>query len=632
MEGCGRQPFSFTKGKVAENMFKKIGISKIPSMILWLVTPAVSFWLLETLTHSVGEDMEFPIIALNLAFYYLLYGLILVISKRSFISLSLGSLLVMIIGLVDYYVIQFRSVPLYPWDILSVKTAMSVSDNYSYSLDQKSMLIVAGFVLLIVIGLLTRWKLPIKNKQYHLLSVLGTLTLWVLYGTSVQMPEVHDAVGFYEYHFTPNAFYQLNGFAVSFISNMQYLDVSKPGNYSIQKVQEILEPYIEESKKDEEGQADSVKPNIIVIMNEAFSDPAVLGDFETNVDYMPYIRSMTKNTVKGNLHVSVKGGNTANTEYEFLTGNSMAFLPAGSVPYQQYIRGEMPTVASQLKNMGYETFSIHPYRANGWNRNKVYEYFGFETGYFKESFTNAPIIREYTSDLATYQKIVDIYNSKTPGQPMFVFDVTMQNHSSYSKEYDNFTPDVEVLGSNGSAKLLERYLSLIKISDEAFAQLVEYFSVVDEPTVILMFGDHQPADWVVSPIYSMNGNNDQNSWSESAERYQVPFILWTNYDIDEAAIEQEISYDFSQYGTLSVNYLSTTLFEAAGLPMSPFQLYMKDIMKDFPIMTANMFLDDEGTYFGVNMIQSLPEKLKDYAILNYNHLFDTKHRNDEWYE
>ena len=613
-------------------MFKKIGIPKIPSIILWLVIPAVSFWLLETLTHSVGEDMEFPIIALNLAFYYLLYGLILVISKRSFISLSLGSLLVMIIGLVDYYVIQFRSVPLYPWDILSVKTAMSVSDNYSYSLNQKSMLIVAGFVLLIVIGLLTRWKLPIKNKQYHLLSVLGTLTLWVLYGTSVQMPEVHDAVGFYEYHFTPNAFYQLNGFAVSFISNMQYLDVSKPGNYSVQKVQEILEPYIEESKKNEEGQADSVKPNIIVIMNEAFSDPAVLGDFETNMDYMPYIRSMTKNTVKGNLHVSVKGGNTANTEYEFLTGNSMAFLPAGSVPYQQYIRGEMPTVASQLKKMGYETFSIHPYRANGWNRNKVYEYFGFETSYFKESFTNAPIIREYTSDLATYQKIVDIYNSKTPGQPMFVFDVTMQNHSSYSKEYDNFTPDVEVLGSNGSAKLLERYLSLIKISDEAFAQLVEYFSVVDEPTVILMFGDHQPADWVVSPIYSMNGNNDQNSWSESAERYQVAFILWTNYDIDEAAIEQEISYDFSKYGTLSVNYLSTTLFEAAGLPMSPFQLYMKDIMKDFPIMTANMFFDAQGTYFGVNMIQSLPEELKDYAILNYNHLFDTKHRNDEWYE
>ena len=606
-------------------MFKKCRIPKIPSILLWSVTPAISFWLLETLTHSVAKDMEFPLIALNLVFYYLLYGLILVISKRSFVSLGLGSLLVMIIGLVDYYVIQFRSVPLYPWDILSVKTAMSVSDNYNYSLDKDARICVLGFVLLIMIGIFTSWKLPFKNHQYHLLSVLSVAGTFVLYGTSVQMPAVHKAVGFYEYHFTPNAFYQMNGFIVSFVSNMQYLDVSKPADYSVEKVEEILEPYIEAEE------VDSVYPNIIVIMNEAFSDPAVLGDFETNIDYMPFIRSLSENTVKGQLMVSVKGGNTANSEYEFLTGNSMAFLPSGSVPYQQYIRGDMPSVASQLKNLGYDTFSIHPYRANGWNRDKVYKYFGFDTSYFKESFVNAPILREYTTDLATYQKIVDIYTAKTPGQPMFVFDVTMQNHSSYSKEYDNFTPDVKVSGANGSARLLERYLSLIKVSDDAFGQLVGYFSQVDEPTVILMFGDHQPADWVVSPIYRMNGVEDTNSWSESMERYEVPFVLWANYDIDEEAVGEEISYDFSEYDIFSVNYLSTMLFEAAGLPMSPFQKYMKDIMKDYPVLTANMFLDSEGVYFGVNMTQSLPEKLKDYAILNYNLLFDSKHRNDEWY-
>ena len=606
-------------------MFKKCRIPKIPSILLWSVTPAISFWLLETLTHSVAKDMEFPLIALNLVFYYLLYGLILVISKRSFVSLGLGSLLVMIIGLVDYYVIQFRSVPLYPWDILSVKTAMSVSDNYNYSLDKDARICVLGFVLLIMIGIFTSWKLPFKNHQYHLLSVLSVAGAFVLYGTSVQMPAVHKAVGFYEYHFTPNAFYQMNGFIVSFVSNMQYLDVSKPANYSVEKVQEILEPYIEAEE------VDSVYPNIIVIMNEAFSDPAVLGDFETNIDYMPFIRSLSENTVKGQLMVSVKGGNTANSEYEFLTGNSMAFLPSGSVPYQQYIRGDMPSVASQLKNLGYDTFSIHPYRANGWNRDKVYKYFGFDTSYFKESFVNAPILREYTTDLATYQKIVDIYTAKMPGQPMFVFDVTMQNHSSYSKEYDNFTPDVKVSGANGSARLLERYLSLIKVSDDAFDQLVGYFSQVDEPTVILMFGDHQPADWVVSPIYRMNGVEDTNSWSESMERYEVPFVLWANYDIDEEAVREEISYDFSEYDIFSVNYLSTMLFEAAGLPMSPFQKYMKDIMKDYPVLTANMFLDSEGVYFGVNMTQSLPEELKDYAILNYNLLFDAKHRKNEWY-
>lgn len=379
-------------------MFKKCRIPKIPSILLWSVTPAISFWLLETLTHSVAKDMEFPLIALNLVFYYLFYGLILVISKRSFVSLGLGSLLVMIMGLVDYYVIQFRSVPLYPWDILSVKTAMSVSDNYNYSLDKDAQICVLGFVLLIMIGIFTSWKLPFKNHQYHLLSVLSVAGAFVLYGTSVQMPAVHKAVGFYEYHFTPNAFYQMNGFIVSFVSNMQYLDVSKPANYSVEKVQEILEPYIEAEE------VDSVYPNIIVIMNEAFSDPDVLGDFETNIDYMPFIRSLSENTVKGQLMVSVKGGNTANSEYEFLTGNSMAFLPSGSVPYQQYIHGDMPSVASQLKNLGYDMFSIHPYRANGWNRDKVYKYFGFDTSYFKESFVNAPILREYTTDLATLSK------------------------------------------------------------------------------------------------------------------------------------------------------------------------------------------------------------------------------------
>lgn len=136
---------------------------------------------------------------------------------------------------------------------------------------------------------------------------------------------------------------------------------------------------------------------------------------------------------------------------------------------------------------------------------------------------------------------------------------------------------------------------------------------------------------MVSPIYRMNGIEDTNSWSESMERYEVPFVIWANYDIDEEAVIGEISYDFSEENILSVNYLNTLLFEAAELPMSPFQKYMKSIIKDYPVLTANMFLDNEGSYFGVNMSQSLPEQLKDYAILNYNHLFDAKHRNDAWY-
>lgn len=602
-------------------MFKKKGFLKRLGIIWGIGTPAVSFFLLESLTHSVAEDMEWPLILLNLIFYYLFYGLIFVISKRSWISISFGSLCIMIAGLINYYVIQFRSVPIYPWDIFSIKTAASVSENYDYHLDQDTRMILAGFFVLIIVGLFTRWKLEIKNRQHHLLSVLLTVLGMTLYGTSVQTSAVHEAVGFYEYLFTPNAYYQLNGLAASFISNMQYLKISKPGNYSPEKAEELLKRYASEERELPEQ-----KPNVIVVMNEAFSDPAVLGEFETNVDYMPFIRSLTENTVKGNAYVSVKGGNTANSEFEFLTGDSMAYLPVGSIPYQQYIRGEMPTLVSQFNNMGYTTSFIHPYRANGWNRKNIYNYFGMDACYFKESFKDAPILREYTTDLATYQKIVDIYNEKAEGEPMFVFDVTMQNHSSYSKEYENFVPDVEVYGEQRDM-LLERYLSLIKVSDGAFEKLVEYFSNVDEPTVILMFGDHQPADWVVKPIYTMNGetNMDDPLVESEEKRYEVPFVLWANYDIEEEYVE-----------ATSLNYLGALLMDKAGLPLSSWQNYLKALSQSYPVITANAYMTAEGDWWS-NLVQVMApevsgERLSDYRILNYYHLFDGRHRDDSLFE
>ena len=353
-------------------MLKKLKIPKIISILFWLVIPPVSFWLMESLTHSVSETMEWPLILLNIVFYYLLYGFILVISKRSKVSISLGSLIVLIVGLLNYYVIKFRSVPVYPWDIFSVRTAASVSDNFDYSLDGKTIGLVLGFVVLMAAGLLTDWKLSFKKRRNHLVITVIMALLIVVYGKVVQMPSVHEAVGFYEYLFTPNSFYRKNGFAVSFISNMQYLAVEKPSGYNGEKAEELLKAY------DNEEDVQGTKPNVIVIMNEAFSDLSVLGDFETNVDYMPNIRALEENTIKGTTLVSVKGGNTANTEYEFLTGNSMAFLPVGSIPYQQYIRGEMPSIAWQFNNQGYSTYAMHPYGATGWNRNKVYEYF-FQT-------------------------------------------------------------------------------------------------------------------------------------------------------------------------------------------------------------------------------------------------------------
>ena len=190
---------------------------------------------------------------------------------------------------------------------------------------------------------------------------------------------------------------------------------------------------------------------------------------------MPYLHSLqngAENTVTGYLNVSVCGGNTANTEFEFLTGNSMAFLPQGSIPYQQYITKELPALPAYLASLGYETVATHPYYADGWDRDKVYPLLGFSESIFKDQYWGAGYVRKYVSDNSCVDKIIELYEKKEEGTPLFVFNVTMQNHGGYSDTYDNFTPDITVEGVESTP--LSQYLSLVRLSDQALEKLISY--------------------------------------------------------------------------------------------------------------------------------------------------------------
>ena len=121
---------------------------------------------------------------------------------------------------------------------------------------------------------------------------------------------------------------------------------------------------------------------------------------------MPFFRSLTENTVKGYACVSVFGGGTANSEFEFLTGHSMAFLPRGSVPYQQYLRGTVSSMASVLKSRGYSCVAMTPFSGRDWIIQNTYPSLGFEELHFDKEFGELPLVRDQSSDQGMYDYII----------------------------------------------------------------------------------------------------------------------------------------------------------------------------------------------------------------------------------
>lgn len=627
---------------ILENFtLKKPTPRKLLSALILVITPILIFYFTEFYLRNPFQTMKAGAQFLNIIFFefFMLLGFFLF--KKAKIALRLELVIFTIVGLMNYYVLKFRSAPVMPWDIFSIRTAASVADNYDYSLNSKIILLLILSIALFF--LVSFCDISVTQVKFRLSGIIVSFLLMAGYVGYVQSDHALYDFRLYDKLFTPATMTYKDGTVVAFCMQAQYLFVEQPEGYSVHKAVEILNTHeAADTKKDSLNSTNDTQddvlnssndngvsplglvsdnattasnaltesPNIIVIMNEAFSDLEVLGEFETNEDPIPFVKSMLagqENTVSGYLHASVLGGNTANSEYEFLTGHTMAFLPQGSIPYQQYIKSEVPSLASYLKDAGYSTIALHPYKATGWERNRIYPLLGFDRFISIDDFQYPEIIRKYVSDKSQYEKIIDIYEDTQNNEPLFLFNVTMQNHSSYGDSFDNFTPEIQVQGSDDIS--LSNYLSLLKISDEEIKNLIEYFSKEEEPTLLVFFGDHQPTDSVVSDIWTLNSKKGTNlTLEEQRLRYKVPFFLWANYDIEEqTGIET------------SMNYLSNFVLQASGFEGTAFHQFLDNLYQDFPVITCIQAIDSKGNSYEV---KECKETLNEYSVLQYYSLFD----------
>lgn len=632
-----------------KKIYKKYEITF--NVIFFSIFPITAFYLMEFYEHNPFEEVRFMAAFFNIILFELIAWILYFVTGRAKWALRAVFIVAMVFGLINHYVMLFRSTPFVPWDIFSIGTATSVASNYDFAPTAGVIVVTVIFIALIMLMHFVDFRIKWKFRFRLILTVLGLIAL-CLFVNALQDEDFQTDNYLYPFLFTPAYMTKVNGMAVTFAMDLKFVAVDKPDGYSRQKAKELLDSYSgtddnsdaaaasdNSATIDEDADKDNATnnaanntaiidksdyPNIIVVMDEAFSDLSVLGDFDTNTDYMPFVHSLEKgneNTITGYLNTSVCGGNTADTEFEFLTGNTMAFLPVGSIPYQQYIKSTTPSLASYLKSIGYATYAQHPYYGSGWNRDTVYPLLGFDNLSFMQDYSNQRFVRKYISDETSFDRIIETYENKPDGKPAFIFNVTMQNHGGYTDTYYGFDNTVTADKLNNSA--LDQYLSLIKMTDEDLKNLIEYFSNVDEKTIVVFFGDHQPNDTVASSVLAANGMDYNNLSNEELKlRYQVPYVIWANYDIDEATGKDT-----------SVNYLAANVLKAAGVPTNDYQSFLLKLQEEYPIIsavrtdkTADKTLDkasnksDKAT--GSKNKQADSDMLNDYKLLQYYRLFD----------
>lgn len=291
---------------------------------IWLfwyaVVPVFAFYLMECYEHNPFAEVRVGAQLFNIFLFELIGWMLYFLTGRMCFASRVLYGLAVAFGITNHYVMKFRSTPFVPWDLFSAGTAASVAGNYDFTPDRRMVIVTLVFIALFV---LTRFfkKGPRFSWKIRLGSIVLVGLALCTFVNALQQESFQTKHYLYPFLFTPAYMTKVNGMAVTFAMDLAYVAVERPAGYDAYEAKETLAKY--ETKTTETDTQDL--PNIIVIMDEAFSDLKVLGPLETNEDYMPFMHRMQqgeKNTVTGYVQTSVCGGNTADSEFEFLTGTA----------------------------------------------------------------------------------------------------------------------------------------------------------------------------------------------------------------------------------------------------------------------------------------------------------------------
>ena len=595
-------------------------VRRATSWVLLLLLPLGAFVAVDFINSTRILSFTFEKMLANYLCYLMVFAVIYAISRRVWVTALAGGLLFLIFGIANYFVVQFRGQPILPWDIQGFGTALTVSGGYTYKPTPLMTVVAMAYLLTVVVCV----KLAPKEKPQKSLRLAerGVAAGVAAFLFVLLFPvNIMSALGISVWAWNQKTSSEITGITAGFFANIQYLMVDKPEGYSATEVEQVSEEASQVEDPEPAGEPEQL-PTIIAVMNESFTDLGAVGEdtLILSQDNLSFLHSLQESgeVIWGTAYSSVYGGNTCNSEYEFLTGNTTAFLPTGSKPYQQYVDHDQTSLVSLLKDTyGYTCTAIHPGQASAWDRETAYEYLGFDEFIDRTKFdVDRELKRGLTTDMSSYQQVIYEYEHRDEDTPLFLFNVTIQNHGGYEDE--DYETTVRVANASGKYPQTEQYLSLIQESDQALEYLVEYFSQQEDPVVILFFGDHWPNLEEDFLTQLLGEDSSSLSFENIMREYQVPFFIWANYDLEGEEIE-----------AVSLNYLSGLLLRAAGLEGTDYTNFLEELRQTLPVITAMGIMDKDGNWYKNGDPTPCDSLLNEYNILEYNNAFGGKNKSME---
>lgn len=559
----------------------------------------------------------------NYICYLMIFAFLYALCRRVWITALAGGVIFLLFGAANYFIIRFRGQPILPWDIQAAATALEVSGGYQYQLTRPMVIFGAAIVFAV---LLCFRLVPGKcGRRRNIAERLCALAVSAALAILIFPCDILTNMGISVWAWNQKVSSEITGTLTGFFANVQFIMVDKPEGYSQERVQELGNELRELESPSALGKPEK-EPTIIVVMNESLTDLQSVGDLSFEPDNLPFIHSLQESgsVIWGTAYSSVYGGNTCNSEYEFLTGNTTAFLPTGSKPYQQYVNHEQTALPSLLESQGYSCTAIHPGNRAAWQRNKAYPHLGFDEFIAAKNFdVERDLVHGLTSDASHYDQIIYEYEHRDGEKPQFLFTVTIQNHGGYESDTVPVTVRVDhqeaegVYAGHVIYPQAEQYLSLTKLSDEAFEDFIGYFEEQEEPVVVLLFGDHWPNLETGFLSELLGANAKDLEFEDYVREYQVPFVIWANYPIEGQHIE-----------AVSLNYLSGLLLRAAGLEGSHYTDYLENLRQTLPVITDIGMMDSEGSWYKNGEDNPYEELLNEYATLQYNNAFGDEEKEE----